>query len=249
MAAYEGLDVRFVTDDGQFRGILHSLDGISKKITLRKVTCLDTGKCFPGLLNFYGHEIILLEVLEDGIQKADKASSELKKPSQSYGLLSNPEEVRGFVSKSRGQRNQGASILDRHESPKHLKNLRDYDPEKEVLSKKSATEGTADTDTDLKFGTLTVKFGEHDKEYNVDYTLIDTADHVYRAAIGCIKQQKFIAVNMEGVLIGRRGKICIVQVATRQHVYLFDILQLGFACFNQGLGEIFESKDIVKVKC
>ncbi|XP_077865677.1 uncharacterized protein LOC102808302 [Saccoglossus kowalevskii] len=96
-------------------------------------------------------------------------------------------------------------------------------------------------------GKLTINIGENEEEVNVHYSWIDRIDDVYFNAITHLLQQKFIAVNMEGVLVGRSGKVSIVQVATRQHVFLFDILRMKSTCFDKGLGDVLENKEIVKV--
>ena len=37
------------------------------------------------------------------------------------------------------------------------------------------------------------------------------------------------------------------QVATKEQVFLFDVLKLGKDCFDQGLGKILEHENIMKV--
>ena len=39
-----------------------------------------------------------------------------------------------------------------------------------------------------------------------------------------------------------------MQIACRKYVYLFDILTLGAGCFEEGLQELLESGDILKVR-
>ena len=39
-----------------------------------------------------------------------------------------------------------------------------------------------------------------------------------------------------------------LQIGTPSHVFLFDVLTLGVDCFNEGLKEILENENILKVK-
>ena len=44
-----------------------------------------------------------------------------------------------------------------------------------------------------------------------------------------------LAVDLEGVNLGRHGTITVITIATRDVVYIFDILKLGPSAFNDGL--------------
>eukprot|EP01112_Ceratiomyxa_fruticulosa_P008469 TRINITY_DN2194_c0_g1_i4.p1 TRINITY_DN2194_c0_g1~~TRINITY_DN2194_c0_g1_i4.p1 ORF type:complete len:322 (+),score=79.59 TRINITY_DN2194_c0_g1_i4:557-1522(+) len=66
-------------------------------------------------------------------------------------------------------------------------------------------------------------------------------------AIKEIKKQHIIAVDCEGVNLGREGTLCLVQVATSKKAYLFDIIEGGSRLFDHGLREILESDKILKV--
>jgi len=56
-----------------------------------------------------------------------------------------------------------------------------------------------------------------------------------------------IAVDCEGVQLGRTGRLCLVQVATPTKPYLFDIIEGGGAIFDSGLRRVLEDERIVKV--
>ncbi|XP_070554413.1 uncharacterized protein [Ptychodera flava] len=253
MAAYAGCVVRIGTDDGEFEGVLHALDGNSKKITLKKVKYLDSGKTLQGLLHFYGHEVKCLDVIEDDKVTKQKSSSLVSKNN-------NSKFASGSISLE-----VGTAIHEIHEplvdnmSPSDQKVPSRPDKSQDSLQVQggSSLEGAhkvstgksenEDVSEDNKTGTLTIQSGEDSEQFSVDYSLVDDIDEIYFAAIHHISQQKFIAINMEGVLIGRQGTICVLQVATRQHVFLFDMIKLGLRGFNQGLGEVLECKVITKV--
>ncbi|XP_053191142.1 piRNA biogenesis protein EXD1-like [Scomber japonicus] len=51
----------------------------------------------------------------------------------------------------------------------------------------------------------------------------------------------------DGVEVYEHGRLCWLQIATKNKVYLFDILLLGARAFKNGLSMILESKHILKV--
>ncbi|XP_052795025.1 uncharacterized protein LOC128228032 isoform X2 [Mya arenaria] len=61
--------------------------------------------------------------------------------------------------------------------------------------------------------------------------------------------QKFsvVALAMQGVSIGRKGKLSWLQIQAGGHVFLFDVLRMGKACFDGGLTSILENEEILKV--
>eukprot|EP00743_Colponemidia_sp_Colp-15_P007258 GILK01007836.1.p1 GENE.GILK01007836.1~~GILK01007836.1.p1 ORF type:complete len:363 (+),score=41.71 GILK01007836.1:43-1131(+) len=72
--------------------------------------------------------------------------------------------------------------------------------------------------------------------------------------LGCKKasqdlsQQKLLAVDFEGVRLSRFGRLCLIQIATRSMVYIFDIISIGPSVFSDGgLARLLNRKDTVKV--
>ena len=55
--------------------------------------------------------------------------------------------------------------------------------------------------------------------------LIETEDQVY-TALDDINKHRLLAVDIEGVKLSRTGKICIIQIATINQIYVFDIIKL-----------------------
>lgn len=62
-----------------------------------------------------------------------------------------------------------------------------------------------------------------------------------------LKQQDVISVVGEGVNLCPHGKLSWLQIATKSHVFLFDIFLLGPQAFRNGLQAVLEDKNILKV--
>ncbi|XP_078419119.1 piRNA biogenesis protein EXD1 isoform X1 [Cetorhinus maximus] len=89
-------------------------------------------------------------------------------------------------------------------------------------------------------------FSELDDE-SLKYIIIDQFHHKFGPAIFHIKQQSVIGVAVEGIDICRFGKLCLIQIATEDQIYLFDIFLLGPVAFKNGLKMILEDSNILKV--
>ncbi|XP_038638845.1 piRNA biogenesis protein EXD1 isoform X5 [Scyliorhinus canicula] len=89
-------------------------------------------------------------------------------------------------------------------------------------------------------------FSELEDE-SLEYILIDQFQQKFGPAIFHIKQQSVIGVAVEGIDICRFGKLCLIQIATNDQIYLFDIFLLGPVAFKNGLKMILEDSDILKV--
>jgi hypothetical protein len=68
-----------------------------------------------------------------------------------------------------------------------------------------------------------------------------------RAACLALGAHSRIAVDCEGVTLSRTGRLCLVQIASPQSVFLFDIIKGGKALFESGLRELLESPKTIKV--
>jgi exonuclease 3'-5' domain-containing protein 1 len=62
-----------------------------------------------------------------------------------------------------------------------------------------------------------------------------------------IRVYKVISIDCEGVNLGRSGTISLIQIATGNRVYIFDVTTLKERVFELGLKDILESDDIIKV--
>jgi hypothetical protein len=76
--------------------------------------------------------------------------------------------------------------------------------------------------------------------------LIDKPQQI-AAAVRDLAKRNVMSVDCEGINMDRRGKLCLVSIATSQKRYLFDIVTLGATVFDQGLRAILENPQIVKL--
>lgn len=75
---------------------------------------------------------------------------------------------------------------------------------------------------------------------SLPYIFIDKINETYHFAIQDIATNSVIAVDCEGVALGRNGKMCLLQIATAANVFLFDVQALGASLFSSGLKPILE---------
>jgi len=81
----------------------------------------------------------------------------------------------------------------------------------------------------------------------ISYSYISEGGIALQSALQDIVQCPIIAVDCEGFELGRDGILCLIQVATDSHVYIFDVLSLGTILFDQGLRYILENPIPTKV--
>ncbi|XP_068107767.1 piRNA biogenesis protein EXD1 isoform X2 [Hyperolius riggenbachi] len=82
---------------------------------------------------------------------------------------------------------------------------------------------------------------------DVAYTVIDQFQTNFGPTIRYLQCQKVLGLSAVGLDLFRYGNLCWLQVATKRHVYLFDILKMGPGVFKNGLQMVLEDKDILKV--
>ncbi|CAL8272451.1 unnamed protein product [Merluccius merluccius] len=88
---------------------------------------------------------------------------------------------------------------------------------------------------------------DDDDDANVNFEVIDEFNEKFGPAVMHIKKQGVIGVAAEGVESFQHGRLCWLQIATKNRVYLFDILLLGAQAFKNGLSMILQSTRILKV--
>ncbi|TNN87302.1 piRNA biogenesis protein EXD1 [Liparis tanakae] len=88
---------------------------------------------------------------------------------------------------------------------------------------------------------------DDDEQECFNYVVIDEFHEKFGSAVLHIKKQNVISVGADGVEVFKHGRLCWLQIATKQKVYLFDILLLGARAFKNGLSMILENKRILKV--
>ncbi|XP_029316751.1 piRNA biogenesis protein EXD1 [Cottoperca gobio] len=94
--------------------------------------------------------------------------------------------------------------------------------------------------------TITLDGDEDEKEY-INFVVIDEFHEKFGSAVMHIKKQDVIGVVADGVEVFKHGRLCWLQIATKNRVYLFDILLLGAQAFKNGLSMILENRHILKV--
>ena len=63
--------------------------------------------------------------------------------------------------------------------------------------------------------------------------LVDSVEKV-QAAVENLKSYEMLSVDCEGVDLGKDGALCLLQIATKEKVYLFDIVELEGKAFETG---------------
>ncbi|KAM5129641.1 piRNA biogenesis protein EXD1-like [Mantella aurantiaca] len=81
----------------------------------------------------------------------------------------------------------------------------------------------------------------------VVYTVINQFQTMFQSTILHLQSQKVLGLGAAGLNLSQYGKLCWLQVATRKHVFLFDILTMGPGVFKNGLQVVLEDKGILKV--
>ncbi|XP_053334222.1 piRNA biogenesis protein EXD1 [Clarias gariepinus] len=88
---------------------------------------------------------------------------------------------------------------------------------------------------------------DDDEERSVNYLVVDEFHEKFGPAVMHIREQQVIGLGLDGVGAFQNERLCWLQVATKNKVYLFDILLLGARAFKNGLFNILESRSILKV--
>lgn len=83
-----------------------------------------------------------------------------------------------------------------------------------------------------------------------NFKIIDSTDELKKSVSeiqAYSKDNKHLAVDCEGINLSRTGKLTILTIATKDKVYIFDVLKLGRSGFDEGLRNILEDKSIEKL--
>ncbi|KAM9777638.1 LOW QUALITY PROTEIN: piRNA biogenesis protein EXD1 [Neosynchiropus ocellatus] len=79
------------------------------------------------------------------------------------------------------------------------------------------------------------------------FFVIDEFLEKFGPAVMDINNQSMIGVGADGVALHQHGRLCWLQIATDDKVYIFDIISLGARAFKNGLGMIMENKKLLKI--
>ncbi|XP_063447957.1 piRNA biogenesis protein EXD1-like [Mytilus trossulus] len=94
---------------------------------------------------------------------------------------------------------------------------------------------------------ITINIGRNETS---TYKYVDTKDkfiEVMKELQEKIENKQMIAVDCEGVDLSRFGSVTLVNIGTRDLVYLIDILKIGNSVFDDGLRSILEDSGIEKL--
>ncbi|KAL0969146.1 hypothetical protein UPYG_G00223130 [Umbra pygmaea] len=177
--------IKLTLKSATFIGIVQRINS-NKTVLLEDVVDFRTGRKFPGVKLFFGHEILNVEF---------------------------PNETRTNV---RSSEHSLEGLLTVAEFQPYMKNI--------VLDD--------DDDDD----------GNH-----VNFVVVDEFHEKFGPAVMHIRKQQVIGIGADGVGTFQHKRICWLQIATKNKVYLFDILLLGARSFKNGLSMILESNHILKV--
>ncbi|XP_061183581.1 uncharacterized protein LOC133191860 [Saccostrea echinata] len=222
-----GKQVKVILKDGsQYEGFVHSMNTHTGKLTLHKVTNED-GKKLQGIQHFFNNELQNIYAFEKELPSSSK----------------NEEE------KLVDKKETGRKMIHSKYVPAHLQRMRDFNRNSVLLSN-IASNGVDNTvkqdnkssDYDSSSDPETLEGGT-----DAPYVVINKMDRKYQDAIDAVLNCAVVGLAMQGVCIGRSGEVCWVQFATDKNVFLFDVLELSANCFEEGIKDILENPDILKV--
>ena len=75
--------------------------------------------------------------------------------------------------------------------------------------------------------------------------LVDSEEKV-QIAVDDLRKFEMLSVDCEGVNLGKDGELCLLQIATKDKVYLFDIVELKGKAFETGKQEYIYSQTLLQ---
>ncbi|XP_063416896.1 piRNA biogenesis protein EXD1-like [Mytilus trossulus] len=112
---------------------------------------------------------------------------------------------------------------------------------------KEKEEKVARKDDHITMIPITINIGKNETG---TYKYVDTKDKFIEAMKELqekIRNKQMIAVDCEGVDLSRFGSVTLVNIGTRDLVYLIDILKIGNSVFDDGLRSILEDSGTEKL--
>ncbi|XP_069131174.1 piRNA biogenesis protein EXD1-like [Argopecten irradians] len=231
MAEFVGRRVKILLQNGtDYEGFVHSMDQSCGKLTLEKVIIPSTGKKFQGLKHFFGDDLVSVDVLEGKIKSKKEEKDDRLVPDK---------------------RESGPRMVFNKHSPTHLNRLPTYNSKNKLLKRISSKE-------DLKSDSEQTENSEPRSSDNDSsdpdsgmsddlFVVINRVNRKFDKAMREIYTQKTIGVSLEGVCVGRAGTLCWLNVGTHNRVFLFDVLTMGKECFDEGLKDLLEDGNVLKV--
>eukprot|EP00927_Polykrikos_kofoidii_P048131 TRINITY_DN42351_c0_g1_i1.p1 TRINITY_DN42351_c0_g1~~TRINITY_DN42351_c0_g1_i1.p1 ORF type:complete len:298 (-),score=34.34 TRINITY_DN42351_c0_g1_i1:57-917(-) len=97
-------------------------------------------------------------------------------------------------------------------------------------------------------GTVSEDESSDSDDDDVNVELVDSSERCRTVCDEWLRSVDAVAIDIEGVNLGRDGEICIVQVANRtRKVILFDVTAMGSCAFTSGLKDLLEAEGIAKL--
>ncbi|KAK6194645.1 hypothetical protein SNE40_000243 [Patella caerulea] len=236
MDLYTGARVKIsLNDNDVLLGFINTINTneTDSVLVLDKVEIWLQGKStsktrLPGIQRVQASEIADIEILPETQQKNQKQNSK----------------------KEKAKNNNIKSVK---RTPKHLRNLIELDPEKLIFGKKGPDH--PDVDEDL---VRTAFKGDRSSDYDTGsdiedsysadgLTVLTKIDDLFYQAVRFISDKPVIGFAVEGVEIGRDGRLCWIQIDANGSIFLFDMIKLGEDGFDHGLKDIIQSEAILKV--
>lgn len=82
----------------------------------------------------------------------------------------------------------------------------------------------------------------------IETIVITSTSSALSGAIACLETESVLALDCEGMDLGREGEISIIQLSTRDKCFLFDVIDLTPSCeLVLLLKPILENSDIMKI--
>ncbi|XP_067949113.1 uncharacterized protein [Watersipora subatra] len=244
MAAYLGriVTLSLKNEGGKYCGRLIAHNHVDGKIVLSKVTCITTGKQLPGNQTFFHDEIIL-----DSMVVTDEVNNETAKM-----------DGTSLKEKSKSMVFRGSKCVTKRNMPICP------DLQRETFQLATFTEimQKADNPEEVPEHLVTASVYEalvqlphkdewiqklNKKHRPSRYIVVDKLGECFDEAIYRIKAEEAIGLAFTGMDISRRGKLCWIQVAASDVVYLFDAYTMGHTCIFYGLDSVLTSPSILKV--
>ncbi|ELU15581.1 hypothetical protein CAPTEDRAFT_220187 [Capitella teleta] len=257
MDHYLGSRVKVCTEEGVYVGELCDLDSNSGRLTIDKVT-IDEKIKLPGQCNLYRKDIQNIQIIEESKKlskevvhqgergqgrivsrhEAPRHLNKLKDPTTST-FASDPKTKElllqqtdfgkylcGYYSDHVTMCLTYLSVPKPEVKPSPRTILKRTEPVSSALPKKPVV--------DLS-------------NRPTSYTIVDALNTNFRDAVQSLAAENIISIAAEGIRIGRNGTLAWLQMATRQHVMLFDMKALGPRAFEEGIRYLLEEPTILKI--
>ncbi|XP_076048961.1 piRNA biogenesis protein EXD1-like [Oratosquilla oratoria] len=207
-----GLRVLLRAKEGSYLGVVNYVLEESKRLGLEKVSNPKTGKRRVGLLSFFFHQVLDLQVV------GEDAEARVRLLKDIYS-----------------EQKHGKKLLTKKIVPPHLLALNEvHEFDEDILLGRSSLysrgEGTGENSKDAASSISYLPPPPPPPPGIVrpeKWVIIDQMDKGFYEAINCVCEDHFVSLGMEGRKLGRSGALSWLILATSKCIFLFDIAQMG----------------------